>query len=154
MPPRKTRKKAALKTPPVQETKAEPVVAAAAPKPKSKLVLLPGGKIAGPDLANIARRSMQLQQQHKAPQSAGQQVDGYGRPIAPPAKVVVDYRLTMDDGTVLHAEGRHADVIAHYIDECQAICNGQGLAAYNGPPMNRYTGEQWAAREAGLVPAA
>ena len=57
-------------------------------------------------------------------------------------------RSTLSDGTVLHATGKHADVMVRFSNECQEICQTQGLAAYNGPPLTHYTAEEWAAKNA------
>ena len=39
-------------------------------------------------------------------------------------------------------------VMVRFSNECQEICQTQGLAAYNGPPLTHYTAEEWATRNA------
>lgn len=89
-------------------------------------------------VVDISAKAAELRDKH-----VRQSVDGNGKPVP---KVISEYLIKFEDGTVLHAEGRHADVIAHFIDECQAICLGAGMAAYNGPPMTKYSANEWAAR--------
>ena len=62
--------------------------------------------------------------------------------------MIVEFKVVLSDGTVLHAEGKHADVMVRFSNECQEICQTQGLAAYNGPPLTHYTAEEWAATNA------
>jgi hypothetical protein len=55
-------------------------------------------------------------------------VDGFGGPVPPGEKVkqvVDDYRITLTNSDMLKTESRHADVVARFIDECQAICRGR-----------------------------
>lgn len=40
-------------------------------------------------------------------------------------QVVDDYRITLTNSDMLKTESRHADVVARFIDECQAICRGR-----------------------------
>jgi hypothetical protein len=65
-----------------------------------------------------------------------------------PKPTIVEFKVTLSDGTVLHATGKHADVMVRFSNECQEICQTQGLAAYNGPPLTHYTAEEWAAKNA------
>jgi hypothetical protein len=87
-----------------------------------------------------------LRQQHtlNAPAATG---EALGVPKGPKPTIVV-FKVVLSDGTVLHAEGKHADVMVRFSNECQEICQTQGLAAYNGPPMTRYTAQEWAAKNA------
>ena len=94
------------------------------------------------NLVELAKRSLSLRDQHAAPVTR----DGAGRPTkAPPAKVV-GYAVAFDDGTALFAEGEHADVVYRYIQECEQLCNVQGLAYYGGPGMHRISHEELLAK--------
>jgi hypothetical protein len=75
-------------------------------------------------------------------------VDGFGKPVTTVKPTIVEFKVVLSDDTVLHAVGEHADVMVRFSDECQNICQTQGLAAYNGPPMTRYTAQEWAAKNA------
>jgi hypothetical protein len=84
------------------------------------------------DLVKLAQKSLALQAQHtKTPRT------GFGQPVKPAPTKIVRYILECDDGMALYAEGKHADVIYRYIQECEQICNVQGLAHYGGPGMER-----------------
>ena len=89
-------------------------------------------------LGELARKALQLQQQHSLNTPAA--------PAGPkgPKPTIVEFKITLSDGTVLHATGKHADVAFRFSNECQEICQTQGLAAYNGPPLTRYSAEEWA----------
>jgi hypothetical protein len=56
----------------------------------------------------------------------------------------VEYKVVFDDGTVLYAEGRHAEVLFKYIGACEADASFYGRFRYDGPPMGIYTKQQWA----------
>lgn len=119
-------------TPPVEikpVAKVIPITEAPAPRPRP----------ASDAVSNLAKKVMAMQQQRSP-----QKVDGFGKPKA--SAQVAEYLIKLEDGTVLHAEGKHADVIARFVEECQNICIGQGLAYYGGPPLTRYSAEQWEAR--------
>ena len=62
--------------------------------------------------------------------------------------MIVEFKVVLSDGTVLYAEGKHADVMVRFSNECQEICQTQGLAAYNGPPLTHYTAAELATRNA------
>ena len=84
------------------------------------------------DLVALAKKSLALQTQHaKTPRT------GFGQPVKSAPVKIVRYILECDDGMALYAEGKHADVIYRYIQECEQICNVQGLAHYGGPGMER-----------------
>jgi len=89
------------------------------------------------DLVALAKRSLALRDQHAKPATR----DGFGQVKKTPSKVL-RYIVECDDGTALFAEGEHADVIYRYIQECEQICNVQGLAYYGGPGMKRITRDQ------------
>jgi len=113
-------------------------------KPVAKVIPItdaptPRPRPASDAVSNLAKKVMAMQQQ-KAPQK----VDGFGKPQEQVR--VAEYLIKLEDGTVLCAEGKHADVIARFVEECQNICIGQGLAYYGGPPLTRYSAEQWEAR--------
>jgi hypothetical protein len=95
---------------------------------------------------DLVRKALQLRQQHtlNAPAATG---EALGAPKGP-KPTIVEFKVTLSDGTVLHATGKHADVMVRFSNECQEICQTQGLAAYNGPPMTRYTAQEWAAKNA------
>jgi hypothetical protein len=95
---------------------------------------------------DLVRKALQLQQQHtlRAPAATG---EALGAPKGP-KPTIVEFKVTLSDGTVLHATDKHADVMVRFSNECQEICQTQGLAAYNGPPLIRYTAEEWAAKNA------
>ena len=92
---------------------------------------------------DLVRKALQLRQQHtlNAPVPTTEVPKG-------PKPMIVEFKVVLSDGTVLHAEGKHADVMVRFSNECQEICQTQGLAAYNGPPMTRYTAQEWAAKNA------
>ena len=95
---------------------------------------------------DLVRKALQLRQQHtlNAPAATGEVL---GTPKGP-KPTIVEFKVTLSDGTVLHATGKHADVMVRFSNECQEICQTQGLAAYNGPPLTRYTAEEWVATNA------
>ena len=92
---------------------------------------------------DLVRKALQLRQQHtlNAPAPTTEVPKG-SKPT------IVEFKVTLSDGTVLHATGKHADVMVRFSNECQEICQTQGLAAYNGPPLTRYTAQEWAAKNA------
>ena len=137
MPPRKNQPKKATakaKPAPVKPTaKTEPTAAPAVVAPQAP-------KFTAGDLV---RKALQLRQQHtlNAPAPTTEVPKG-SKPT------IVEFKVVLSDGTVLHATGKHADVMVRFSNECQEICQTQGLAAYNGPPMTRYTAQEWAAKNA------
>ena len=139
MPPRKNQPKKATakaKPAPVKPTaKTEPAAAPAVVAPQAP-------KFTAGDLV---RKALQLRQQHtlNAPAPTGELRCQKG-----PKPTIVEFKVVLSDGTVLHATGKHADVMVRFSNECQEICQTQGLAAYNGPPMTRYTAQEWAAKNA------
>ena len=140
MPPRKNQSKNSTvkaKPAPAKPTaKTEPVAAPAVVAPQAP-------KFTAGDLV---RKALQLRQQHtlNAPAATGELSER--RRV--PSRRSSSSRSTLSDGTVLHATGKHADVMVRFSNECQEICQTQGLAAYNGPPMTHYTAEEWAAKNA------
>lgn len=87
------------------------------------------------DLVALAKRSQALRDQHiNTPLVAKK-----------PAKAI-RYIIEYDDGTVLYAEHEHADVLYRYAQECEQLCNVQGLAYYDGPAMQRLTREDLRAK--------
>jgi len=140
MPPRKNQPKKATakaKPAPVKPTaKTEPAAAPAVVAPQAP-------KFTAGDLV---RKALQLRQQHTLNASAATG-EGIGAPKGP-KPTIIEFKVTLSDGTVLHATGKHADVMVRFSNECQEICQTQGLAAYNGPPLTRYTAEEWAAKNA------
>jgi hypothetical protein len=95
---------------------------------------------------DLVRKALQLRQQHtlNAPAATSEALGA----AKGPKPTIVEFKVTLSDGTVLHATGKHADVMVRFSNECQEICQTQGLAAYNGPPMTRYTAQEWAAKNA------
>ena len=140
MPPRKNQpKKAAAKAKsvPVKPTaKTDPPAAPAVVAPQVP-------KFTAGDLV---RKALQLRQQHTL-NAAAATGEALGAPKGP-KPTIVEFKVTLSDGTVLHATGKHADVMVRFSNECQEICQTQGLAAYNGPPLTHYTAEEWATRNA------
>ena len=138
MAPRKNQPKKATakaKPAPVKRTaKTEPAAASVVEAPKPQ-------KFTSGDLV---RKALQLQQQHtmRAPVPTGKAL---GAPKGP-KPTIVEFKVTLSDGTVLHATGKHADVMVRFSNECQEICQTQGLAAYNGPPLTRYSAAEWEAK--------
>jgi hypothetical protein len=134
MPPRKNQpKKATAKAKPAP---AKPTVKTE-PEPAPAVVAPSAPKFTQGDLV---RKALQLRQQHTL-----------NAPVPPagprgPKPTIVEFKVTLSDGTVLHATGKHADVMVRFSNECQEICQTQGLAAYNGPPLTHYTAEEWAAK--------
>jgi len=140
MPPRKNQSK----NPTV---KAKPAPA----KPTAKTEPAAAPEVVAPQApkftaGDLVRKALQLRQQHtlNAPAGTG---EALGAP-KDPKPTIVEFKVTLSDGTVLHATGKHADVMVRFSNECQEICQTQGLAAYNGPPMTRYTAQEWAAKNA------
>jgi hypothetical protein len=84
------------------------------------------------DLVALAKKSLDLRTQHTKSTRTG-----FGQPVKPAPVKVIRYILECDDGTALYAEGHHADVLYRYIQECEQLCNVQGLAHYGGPGMER-----------------
>jgi hypothetical protein len=140
MPSRKNQPKKATakaKPAPVKPTaKTEPAAAPAVVAPQAP-------KFTAGDLV---RKALQLRQQHtlNAPAATGEALGA----LKCPKPTIVEFKVTLSDGTVLHATGKHADVMVRFSNECQEICQTQGLAAYNGPPLTHYTAEEWAAKNA------
>jgi hypothetical protein len=95
---------------------------------------------------DLVRKTLQLRQQHtlNAPAATSEALGA----AKGPKPTIVEFKVTLSDGTVLHATGKHADVMVRFSNECQEICQTQGLAAYNGPPLTRYTAQEWAAKNA------
>lgn len=89
----------------------------------------------------------ELERRSQALKQAAAKVDGYGRPIAKQIdpNAAATYQITFNNGTVLYAEGEHAEVMFKFIQECEQICSTQGLAHYEGPPFLRFSKEQWEA---------
>ena len=140
MPPRKNQPKnatAKAKPAPVKPTaKTESAAAPAVVAPQTP-------KFTAGDLV---RKALQLRQQHTLNSPTGT-AETLGAPKGP-KPMIVEFKVTLSDGTVLHATGKHADVMVRFSNECQEICQTQGLAAYNGPPLTHYTAEEWAAKNA------
>jgi hypothetical protein len=140
MPPRKNQPKKATakaKPAPVKPTaKTEPVAAPAVVAPQAPKFTT----------GDLVRKALQLRQQHtlNAPAASGEALGS----SKGPKPTIVEFKVTLSDGTVLHATGKHADVMVRFSNECQEICQTQGLAAYNGPPLTHYTAEEWAAKNA------
>ena len=138
MAPRKNQpKKATAKAKPAlvkRTAKTEPAAAPVVEAPKPQ-------KFTSGDLV---RKALQLQQQHtlRDPVPTGEAL-GTSRG---PKPTIVEFKVTLSDGTVLHATGKHADVMVRFSNECQEICQTQGLAAYNGPPLTRYSAAEWEAK--------
>ena len=140
MPLRKNQpKKATAKAKPAP---AKPTVKTE-PEPAPVVVAPSAPKFTAGDLV---RKALQLRQQHtlNAPAATG---EALGTPKGP-KPTIIEFKVTLSDGTVLHATGKHADVMVRFSNECQEICQTQGLAAYNGPPLTHYTAEEWAAKNA------
>ena len=137
MPPRKNQSKNST-------VKAKPAPA----KPTAKTEPVAAPEVVAPQTpkftaGDLVRKALQLRQQHtlNAPVPTTEVPKG-------PKPTIVEFKVVLSDGTVLHATGKHADVMVRFSNECQEICQTQGLAAYNGPPMTRYTAQEWAAKNA------
>lgn len=127
-------------TPPPAKRKADPIIIIR-PMPLRSKPTVTTAPVARPkvDLVALAKKSLALQEQHtKTPVTK----DGFGRTVKKTPAKVVRYIVECDDGTALYAEGEHADVIYRYIQECEQLCNVQGLAYYGGPGMERITRAQ------------
>lgn len=88
---------------------------------------------------DLVKKAIDLQKKHQQ----GVQPN----PAAAPTNVkmsVVEMKFTLSNGDIVIAEGEQADVLYRYNEECQRQCLDRGLATYDGPPLRRYTAEQWA----------
>jgi hypothetical protein len=53
----------------------------------------------------------------------------------------VKIRYDYADGKIRYAEGRHAEVLANYFEECERVCIFNGHVAYDGPKMESFESE-------------
>ena len=126
MPPRKNQpKKATAKAKPAPVKPTAKTESAAAPA----VVALQAPKFTAGDLV---RKALQLRQQHtlNAPAGTG---EALGAPKGP-KPTIVEFKVILSDGTVLHATGKHADVMVRFSNECQEICQTQAWLPTMGRP--------------------
>jgi hypothetical protein len=129
---------------------------ATAKKPASKTkapVKKTATKVEKPVVAEQPKQLNDLQRQAVKNQLSSLR-QGFKAKVTPEAEekkvrpTCVEFKVTLSDGTVLLARGEHADVILRFSDECQSICIQNGMAVYTGPPLKKFTAEEWAAEQA------
>jgi len=115
-------------------------------KPPKKIAPTPG--VPGPTLlkrkvltpAEVKAKATELQQ--KAAEA--------GKVVEMPNPKCVKIRYDYADGEIRYAEGRHAEVLASFLEECERTCIFNGTVAYDGPKMESFNSEdEFLAREQG-----
>jgi len=89
------------------------------------------------DVSNLAKKVM----------ASARQGSGKASEDLPKKRLLVlEYIIKLEDGSVLYAEGKHADVLVQFLQECENVSTNQNFAMYTGPALESYTAEEWAAK--------